>query len=198
MKTLIFSLIASLFLCTSSFAVSSRWNIDPAHSTASFKVKHMMISDVTGNFRGIQGTVVIDDADFKKSKVDVSIAATSVDTGIKKRDDHLRSADFFDVARYPSLTFVSKQVKDVSGNGFTLVGDLTIHGVTKEVDLAVSELSAEIKDPWGNTRKAAKATAQINRKDFGLNWNTVLEAGGVLVGDEIQIELEVQFIKQAV
>ena len=197
MKTFIYSLIASLLLCTSSFAATSSWNIDPAHSTASFKVKHMMISNVTGNFRGVQGKIVINDADLKKSKVDVTIAATSIDTGIKKRDNHLRSADFFDVAKYPNLTFVSTQVKGVSGSGFTLVGDLTIHGVTKEVELAVSELSAEIKDPWGNTRKAAKATTKINRKDFGLNWNTVLETGGVLVGDEIQIELEVQFIKQA-
>lgn len=197
MKTLIFSLIASLFLCTSSFAATSSWKIDPAHSTASFKVRHMMISDVTGNFRGIQGMVVIDDTDLKKSKADVTIAAASIDTGIKKRDDHLRSADFFDVAKYPTLTFVSKQVKGVSGNRFTLVGDLSIHGITKQVELAVSELSAEIKDPWGNIRKAAKATTKINRKDFELTWNKALEAGGVLVGDEIQIELEVQFIKQA-
>ena len=196
MKAFIFSLITSLLFCTSSFAAATSWDIDPAHSTASFKVRHMMISDVNGNFRGIQGKVVIDDTDLKKSKVDVTIAATSIDTGIKKRDDHLRSADFFDVAKYPALTFVSKQVKSVSGNGFTLVGDLTIHGVTKEVELAVSELSAEIKDPWGNIRKAAKATTKINRKDFGLIYNTVLETGGVLVGDEIQIELEVQFIKK--
>lgn len=156
-----------------------------------------MISDVTGNFRGIQGMVVIDDTDLKKSKADVTIAAASIDTGIKKRDDHLRSADFFDVAKYPTLTFVSKQVKGVSGKRFTLVGNLSIHGITKQVELAVSELSAEIKDPWGNIRKAAKATTKINRKDFELTWNKALEAGGVLVGDEIQIELEVQFIKQA-
>lgn len=197
MKSFTLPLIASLLISTSSVAATTTWTIDPAHSSASFKVKHMMISDVRGSFRDLQGSVVIDEDNLKNSQVDVKIVADSIDTGIQKRDDHLRSADFFDVAKYPSLTFTSKQVKDVTAESFKLVGDLTIHGVTKEVTLDVTGPSAEAKDPWGNIRKAAQATTKINRKDFGLTYNAVLETGGVLVGDEVQIELEVQFIKQA-
>lgn len=196
MRTLILTLMAAFLSSIPSLAIATSWTIDPAHSVASFKVKHMMISDVRGSFRDIQGTVEIDGQDLKKAKVDVTIAADSIDTGIKKRDDHLRSADFFDVASYPTLTFKSKQVKYASNNEFTLVGDLTIHGVTKEVELLVTGPTAEAKDPWGNIRKAAKATTRINRKDFGLTYNKALETGGVLVGEEVLIELEVQFIKQ--
>lgn len=176
-------------------ALAESWTIDPVHSAASFKVKHMMISDVSGSFRYIQGTLVLDKENIEKSKVDVTIAATSIDTGMQKRDDHLRSADFFDVATYPELTFTSKRVKEVSGDQFTLVGDLTIHGVTRKVELQVTGPSASAKDPWGNIRTAAKATTRINRKDFGLTWNSTLETGGVLVGEDVLIELDVQFIK---
>ncbi|WP_321394237.1 YceI family protein [uncultured Desulfuromusa sp.] len=197
MRSLILTLIVGMFFSSSSFAATTHWNIDPDHSVAGFKIKHMMISDVSGSFNDVQGTVIINEDDLTLSKVSVTITAASIDTGIQKRDNHLKSADFFDVTNYPALIFTSKQVKDVSGDGFTLVGDLTIHGVTKEVELSVTELTAEIKDPWGNIRKAAKATTKINRKDFGLTWNAALEAGGVLVGDEVRIELDVQFIKQA-
>jgi polyisoprenoid-binding protein YceI len=196
MKTFILTLISGILLSTSGIAATTSWHIDPAHSSASFKVKHMMISDVSGSFRDIQGTVVIDEADLRQSKVDVTIAATSVDTGIQKRDDHLRSADFFDVAKYPTLKFKSKLIKEVTGDILTLVGDLTIHGVTKEVELQVTGPTSEAKDPWGNIRKAVKATTVINRKDFGLTYNAALETGGVLVGEEVKIELDVQFIKQ--
>lgn len=177
-------------------SLAENWTIDPVHSTASFRVKHMMISDVSGSFRDIRGTLVLDRENIEKSQVDVTMAATSIDTGMQKRDDHLRSSDFFDVATYPNLTFTSKQVKEVSGNQFTLVGDLTIHGVTRKVELQVTGPTAEAKDPWGNIRTAAKATARINRKDFGLTWNSALETGGVLVGEDVLIELDVQFIKQ--
>lgn len=197
MKSFTLPIIAGVILGTSSISAASSWNIDPAHSSASFSVKHMMISDVRGNLRDIQGTVVIDESDLMNSQVDVKIEAASIDTGIQKRDDHLRSADFFDVANYPSLTFSSKRVTEVSATGFKLIGDLTLHGVTKEVTLAVTGPTAEAKDPWGNFRKAAKATTKINRKDFGLTWNSALETGGVLVGEDVQIELDVQFIKQA-
>lgn len=197
MKTLTLTLLAAVAFSIPNLSFAASWQIDPAHSVAGFKVKHMMISDVRGSFRDIQGTVVLDDENLESSKVDVTIAAASIDTGIQKRDDHLRSADFFDVATYPTLTFRSKQVKNVSGGEFTLVGDLTLHGVTKEVELQVTGPTAEAKDPWGNIRKAAKATTRINRKDFGLTYNAALEAGGVLIGEEVQIELEVQFIKQA-
>ena len=192
-----FLIISAILFSLPSAAFAGNWTIDSAHSFDGFKIKHMMISDVRGSFRDVQGTAVFDANDLKQAKVNVEIAAASIDTGIKKRDDHLRSADFFDVEKYPTLTFTSKQVKNISGDNFTLVGDLTIHGVTKEVELAVTGPTAEMKDPWGNTRRAAKATTEINRKDFGLTWNSVLEAGGVLVGDEVQIEIEVQFIKQA-
>ncbi|SHI58853.1 Polyisoprenoid-binding protein YceI [Malonomonas rubra DSM 5091] len=197
MKSLSLPIIASLLFSTSSIAATTSWSIDPAHSSVGFKVKHMMISDVRGSFRDLQGTVSIDESKMENSKVEVTIAAASIDTGIKKRDDHLRSADFFDVANYPNLTFTSKRVTDVTKEGFKLVGDLTIHGVTKEVTLAVTGPTAEAKDPWGNMRKAAKAITTINRKDFGLTWNAALETGGVLVGEDVQIELDVQFIKQA-
>lgn len=196
MKALTLPILTGLLFSTSSIAATTSWTIDPAHSSASFKVKHMMISDVRGSFRDVQGTLSFDENNLENSKVDVTIAAASIDTGIQKRDDHLRSADFFDVANYPNLTFVSKQITDVKQDSFKLVGDLTIHGVTKEVVLAVSGPTAEAKDPWGNMRRAVQATTSINRKDFGLTWNAALETGGVLVGDEIRIELDVQFIKQ--
>lgn len=196
MKLLALSLLSTLLIASSSLAATSNWQIDAAHSSLSFKVKHMMISDVRGSFRDLQGTVMIDESDLSKSKVDVTIAADSIDTGIKKRDDHLRSADFFDVAEYPNLRFTSKQVKDVHDGGFILVGDLTLHGVTKEVALDVTGPTAEAKDPWGNFRKAAKAATTINRKDYGLSWNSALETGGVMVGEEISIELDIQFIRQ--
>lgn len=196
MKPFALPLMTAVLLGIPSLGVATSWTIDPDHSEVSFKVRHMMISDVRGSFRDVQGTVVIDGNDPKSSKVDVTIAAASVDTGIQKRDDHLRSADFFDVTTYPTLTFTSKRVQKVSGDSLTLVGDLTIHGVTKEVELLVTGPTAEAKDPWGNIRKAAKATTRINRKDFGLTYNAALETGGVLVGEEVQIELDVQFIKQ--
>jgi polyisoprenoid-binding protein YceI len=197
MKIFALPIIATLLFTSSSFAATTNWSIDPAHSSVSFKVKHMMISDVRGSFRDLQGTVTIDESNLAQSKVDVTIVATSIDTGIQKRDDHLRSADFLDVAKYPNLTFSSKEVRNVSDDRFELVGDLTLHGVTKEVVLNVSGPTAEAKDPWGNLRRATQATTKINRKDFGLTWNSALETGGVLVGEEIRIELDVQFIKQA-
>ncbi|WP_303722328.1 YceI family protein [Malonomonas rubra] len=197
MKSIALPLIAGVLFSTSSVAETTHWDIDPAHSLAGFKVKHMMISDVRGSFRDIQGTVSIDEDNLKNSRVEVKIATGSIDTGIQKRDDHLRSVDFFDVENNPSLTFTSKHVTDISEDGFTMIGDLTLHGVTKEVALAVSGPSVEVKDPWGNMRRAAKATTKINRKDFGLSWNAALETGGVLVGEDVQIDLDVEFIKQA-
>ncbi len=197
MKIFALPIIATLLFTSSSFAATTNWSIDPAHSSVSFKVKHMMISDVRGSFRDLQGTVSIDENNPAQSKVDITIVATSIDTGIQKRDDHLRSADFLDVAKYPNLTFSSKEVRNVSNDRFELIGDLTLHGVTKEVVLNVSGPTAEAKDPWGNLRRATQAVTKINRKDFGLTWNSALETGGVLVGEDIQIELDVQFIKQA-
>ena len=197
MKKSILLLIVTLLLTSVSIAATTNWNIDPTHSSASFKVKHMMISDVRGSFRDLQGTIAIDESNLANSQVEIMIVATSIDTGIKKRDDHLRSADFFDVAKYPNLIFSSKQIRNIKNGEFELVGNLTLHGVTKEVVLNVAGPTVEAKDPWGNIRRAAQATTKINRKDFGLGWNAALETGGVLVGEEIQIELDIQFIKQA-
>jgi polyisoprenoid-binding protein YceI len=171
-----------------------RWNIDGSHSTAEFSVRHLMITNVKGRFGTLSGTVDYDPEKPEASQVDVTIDATSIDTRDEKRDAHLRSPDFFDTEKFPSLTFKSTSVKS-TGDGFEATGDLTIHGVTKQVTLEVEGPSAPNKDPWGNTRIGASATAKINRKDFGLNWNAALEAGGVLVGEHVKISIEVSLVQ---
>lgn len=176
-------------------ALATTWNIDPEHSNIGFKVKHLMVSNVKGSFEKLTGTVDINDTDITRSKVEVSIDTTSINTNVQKRDEHLRSADFFDVAKYPAMTFVSKKVAKDGKDKLKVTGDLTLHGVTKEVVLFVEGPSQESKDPWGNFRKGASATAKISRKDFGLIWNKALETGGVVIGDEILITLEVEMIK---
>src|ERR1700691_4691949 len=175
---------------------TSTWNIDPAHSSADFKVKHMMISNVRGKFTGISGVLHRFEADHTKSNLEVSIDVSTVNTQDEKRDGHLKSADFFDAEKFPAMTFKSTHIEK-KGDGFAVTGDLTIHGVTKSVVLNVEDVSEPAKDPWGNTRIGLSATAKINRKDFGLGWNAPLEAGGVLVGEEVAITLDVQFIKAA-
>ena len=175
---------------------TSTWNIDPAHSGAEFKVKHMMIANVRGKFSGITGVLHRVDADHTQSTLEVSIDVSTVNTQDEQRDGHLKSPDFFDVEKFPAMTFKSTHIEK-KGDGFAVTGDLTIHGVTKPVVLNVEEVSEPAKDPWGNTRIGLTATAKINRKDFGLGWNAPLEAGGVLVGEEVAITLDVQFIKAA-
>jgi polyisoprenoid-binding protein YceI len=181
---------------TATTSATSTWNIDPAHSGAEFKVKHMMISNVRGKFSGITGVLNRVEADHTQSTLEVSIDATTINTQDAQRDGHLKSADFLDVEKFPTMTFKSTHIEK-KGEGFVVTGDLTIHGVTKPVVLNVEEVSEPAKDPWGNTRIGLTATAKINRKDFGLTWNTTLEAGGVLVGEEVNITLDVQFIKAA-
>jgi len=173
----------------------STWNIDPAHSHAEFKVRHMMISNVKGEFKGIGGTLKLNDADLTQSGVEVSIDAASIDTGEAQRDGHLKTADFLDVEKFPTLTFKSTRVVKGKNGEVKVSGDLTIHGVTRNVELEVEGPSASMKDPWGNTRIGLSATTRINRKDFGLSWNAALETGGILVGEEVNITLDVQFIK---
>jgi polyisoprenoid-binding protein YceI len=173
----------------------STWKIDPAHSVAEFKVKHMMISNVKGRFTGISGTLYHDENNVANSRVEVSIDANSIATGDAQRDGHLKSADFFDVEKFPTMTFRSTRVVPDGQGELKASGELTIHGVTREVTFAVEGPTAPAKDPWGNTRVAVSATAKINRKDFGLTWNTALETGGILVGDEVTLTLEAQFIK---
>ena len=171
------------------------WNIDPVHSLAEFKVKHMMISNVKGQFTRLSGLMTLDENEITKSQIDASIEAASINTSDAQRDAHLKSADFFDVEKFPALSFRSTGVTAKGGGELAVTGDLTIHGVTRQVQFKVEGLSSPAKDPWGNTRLGLSATTKINRKDFGLTWNTALETGGILVGDDIAITLEVQFIK---
>ena len=176
-------------------AATSTWNIDPVHSVAEFKVKHMMISNVKGQFTAVQGSLALDESDVTKSRVEASIDAASITTRDAQRDAHLKSADFFDVEQFPTLSFKSTQIKRASEGELTVAGDLTIHGITRKVVFTVEGPTPQAKDPWGNTRLGLSAAAKINRKDFGLNWNAALETGGILVGDEVTITLDVQFIK---
>jgi polyisoprenoid-binding protein YceI len=194
MKRLLASLTAVVALSLPVLAGAATWNIDSDHSNIGFKVRHLMVSNVKGSFEKNSGVVTIDDKDITKSKVSVSIDTASVNTNVAKRDDHLRSPDFFDVAKFPTMTFVSKKVAK-AGKGLKVTGDLTLHGITKEVVLNVDALSKESKDPWGNTRSGTVATTKINRKDFGLTYNAVLETGGVAVGEEVAITLEIEMIK---
>jgi polyisoprenoid-binding protein YceI len=173
-------------------AGTTTWQIDPRHSSAQFGVTHLMISTVRGEFHGVKGTVVLDDKDITKSTVDVSIDATSVDTREPDRDKHLKSADFFDVATYPSISFKSTKVAQVSSGQLKVTGDLTIRGVTKQVVLNVDGPKAPIKDPWGLQRSAVSATTKINRQDFGVSWNKALDSGGVMVADDVNITLDVE------
>lgn len=174
-----------------------QWQIDPAHSAAHFSVRHLMISNVRGEFTRLSGSATIDPADPSKSKVDVTIDAASINTRESQRDEHLRSSDFFDVARFPSLTFRSTRVEAHGADEFKVTGELTVHGVTREVVLDVEGPTPAIKDPWGNVRAGVTATTKINRKDFGLVWNAVTEAGGVVVGDEVKITIEAELLQQA-
>lgn len=172
------------------------WTIDPAHSSVEFAVRHLMITTVRGRFTGVKGTVTVDEADPAKSAVEVVIDAASIDTREPQRDTHLRSADFFDVEKFPTLTFRSTKVDGGLGEPFTLAGDLTIHGVTRPVVLDV-EPEGRIKDAWGGIRSGFTATTKIKRSDFGLTWNQLLEAGGVTVSDEVKISLDVQLVSAA-
>ena len=196
MKRIIASVSAIIALALPAFAFASTWTIDPDHSNIGFKVRHLMVSNVRGSFDKHTGTVEINDKDITKSKVEVSIDTNSINTNVQKRDDHLRSADFFDVAKFPTMTFVSKKIAQAGKDKLKVTGDLTLHGVTKEVVLDVEGPSKESKDPWGSLRKGATATTKINRKDFGLVWNKALETGGVAVGNEITITLEIEMIKK--
>lgn len=171
------------------------WKIDPAHSSAEFKVKHMMISNVKGSFSGISGTLTEDTSDPTRSHVEATIPIDTLSTADTARDTHLKSADFFHQEQHPVMTFKSTRVEKKGAEEYAVTGDLTIHGTTRPVTFQVEGPSTPGKDPWGNTRIGLSATGKINRKDFGLTWNAALETGGVLVGEDINITLEVEFIK---
>lgn len=173
------------------------WQIDPAHAAAHFSVRHLMISNVRGEFSKLSGTAVIDPADLTKSSVEVNIETASINTREPQRDEHLRSADFFDVANHPKMTFRSKRIAPGDAGDYKLTGDLTIRGVTKEATFDVEPPTPAVKDPWGNIRMGITATAKINRKDFGLVWNALTEGGGVMVGDTISITVDAELIREA-
>jgi polyisoprenoid-binding protein YceI len=185
-----------LILALPAFALAAPYTIDPEHSSVGFKVRHMMVSNVKGDFGKVSGVVNIDDKDLRKSSVEVTIDTASINTGVTKRDEHLRSHDFFDVVNYPTMTFVSRKVEIGVGGTLQVHGNLTLHGVTKDVVLHVAGPTRSYQDPWGNVKRGASATATINRKDFGLVWNKAIESGGVMVGDEIAIALEIELFKK--
>jgi len=174
---------------------TERWEIDSSHSSLHFSVRHLVIAKVRGTFARWSGTVEVPHGDFAKATVAVTIDASSIETGVADRDGHLKSPDFFDVPQHPELRFVGKRVQPRSGDEIDVIGDLTIRGITREVVLRV-EQHGQAKDPWGNVRAAFTAKTTIDRKDFGLTWNQALETGGVLVGDKVEIEAEIQAVKQ--
>ena len=178
-------------------AATSTWQLDPAHSSAQFAVRHLAISTVRGAFSKVTGTVVMDESDITKSSVDVAIDVASLDTREPDRDKDLRSEHYFDVAKYPTITFKSKKVEQVSPGKLKVTGDLTIHGTTREVVLDVDGPTAPIKDPWGFQRAAANATTKINRQDFGMKFNIPMDNGGLAVGNDISITIDVEMVKQA-
>jgi polyisoprenoid-binding protein YceI len=174
---------------------TSTWNIDPVHSVAEFKVKHMMISNVKGQFTTVKGVLNLNETDVTKSRLEASIDAASITTGDAQRDTHLKSADFLEVEKYPTLTFKSTNIARTGQGELAARGDLTIHGVTRDVVFTVEGPTPPGKDPWGNMRLGVSATTKISRKDFGLHYNAALETGGILIGEEVTLTLDVQFVK---
>ena len=176
-------------------AGTSIWNIDPTHTVAEFKVRHMMISNVKGQFAKVTGALTLDDSNLANSHVEAIIDAGSIETRDAQRDAHLKSADFFDVEKFPSLMFKSTSISVVRPGELAVEGELTIRDITRTVLFDVEGPTPPAKDPWGNLRVAASATVKISRKEFGLVWNTTLENGGLLVGDEATVTLDVQFVR---
>lgn len=195
MKSKIALALAAAALAAPAVAQTSSWKLDDTHTHASFTIRHLVITNVRGEFARVTGALVLDEKDVTKSKVEVSIDATSIDTRVADRDNHLRSPDFFDVAKYPTITFKSTRVEKAGEGKLRVTGDLTMHGVTKPVTLDVVGPTAEVKDPWGNTRRGVAASATLDRRDWGLTWSKAVEAGPV-VGNEVKLEIESELLKQ--
>jgi len=176
---------------------TTTWNLDPVHSTAEFRVKHMMIANVRGRFTGITGKLTYDPSDVTKSGIEATVDIATIDTHDPQRDTHLKSPDFFDAEKFPSMSFRSSKVTRHSNGSIAVSGPLTIHGVTKDVEFEIDGPTPPIKDPWGNTRIGVNATTKIDRREFGLNFNVALETGGVIVGEEVHIALEFEFVQAA-
>jgi polyisoprenoid-binding protein YceI len=189
--------LAAGLVTTSATAQTPAWQIDSAHSAAQFSVKHMMVSTVRGQFSKLSGTIAWDGKTFTTASVDIAIEAASIDTREAKRDEHLRSADFFDVAKFPTVTFKSTRIEPAGDGKLKMAGDLTLRGVTRPVVFEVSGPTPAIKDTGGNQRAGATATTTINRKDFGLVWNRALDSGGVVVGEEVTITVDVELVSRA-
>ena len=186
------ALLASL----SALAQTSTWNIDPAHSTAQFTVRHLAISNVTGNFTKVTGSVVLNETDITQSQVSASIDVSSVDTRVEARNKDLKSPNFFDVEKYPTIEFKSKRIVSGGGGKLQVIGDLTIHGTTREVTLDVDGPTPELSDPWGNSRRGISATTTINRRDFNLTYNNLLKTGEAVVGDNVKIQIDAEMVKK--
>ncbi len=186
------SAIALAALVVPALAGAATWAIDPGHSNISFAIRHMMVSNVRGSFATFSGTVTGDPANPAGAVIEATIDAASIDTKDAKRDTHLKSPDFLDVAKFPTITFKSKKIAPAGAGKFAVTGDLTLHGVTKEVVLEVEGPTPAIKDPFGNTRAGASATAKISRKDFGITWSKSMDGGGLVVGDEITVTIDVE------
>ncbi len=184
------TLIAIMALAAAGLG-AEEYKIDGSHSKAQFSVKHLMVSNVRGEFGNMSGTVSFDEKNPGATRIDAALDAATINTGVTKRDDHLRGPDFFDTAKFPTLTFKSKSTRKTA-DGLAVTGDLTMHGVTKEVVLNVEGPTPEIKDPWGNLRRGATATTKLKRSEFGLKWNNALEGGGVVVGDDIAITIDIE------
>ncbi|OGQ14419.1 MAG: protein yceI precursor [Deltaproteobacteria bacterium RBG_16_71_12] len=199
MRATALALFALVPLALASNARASEWTLDPEHTEIGFSVRHMMVTDVRGAFEKYSGTITVDDKDVTKSSVAVEIDVASVNTKVVKRDNHLRSPEFFDVAKFPKMTFKATKIeKGATASALKVTGDLTLHGVTKPVALDVA-LSDEWQDPkeWGGrTHRGVKATAKINRQDFGVNWQTKLDRGGVVAGDEVTIMINAELIRK--
>lgn len=191
-KVMILSMAALMLLAATSFG-ADKYMIDKSHSSVGFSVRHMVISSVKGSFTDFDGTIMFDEKDITKSSVNVTIKAESIDTNDENRDDHLRNEDFFDVAKYPEITFVSTKIEK-SGDEFIMHGNFTMHGVTKEISMPF-EINGPITDPWGNIRFGAESRLKLDRKDYGIVWNKTLDAGGLTVGNEVKIELHIEAVK---
>lgn len=183
-------------LGTPLIAFAETWQIDPNHTAVEFSVRHLMISNVKGQFEKLSGSITTNGDDPTSATIEATIDASSVDTRVQRRDNHLRSADFLDVAHYPTITFKSTKIEAAGPGKWKVTGDLTLHGVTRPVALDVEGPTQEIKDPMGTTRRGASATASIDRKDFGLTWNKTLDSGGVMVSDEVAISMNVEAVKK--
>ena len=193
----LFSVAALLaFAALPALAQTNAWKVDPNHTAAQFSVKHLGVSTVRGAFMKTSGEIQLDEKDVTKSQVEVTVDTTSVDTRNETRDKDVKSPNFLDVAVYPTMTFKSRRITSAGDGKFKMTGDLTLHGVTKEVTFDVDGPSPAIKDPWGNLRRGASATATINRQDFGINYNKMLDTGGLVVSNEVQITIDIEFIRR--